>query len=95
MKTAPPVISGQQLGIYAKAPHINAAKLFAEWMITPEGQAVVDSVGREVSRKGTKSKISVEAGWGSNVKPIPVTDKAFFEDPRKWLDTYVKPIWEN
>ena len=29
------------------------------------------------------------------LKPIPVNDKLFLEDPKKWLDTYVKPIWEG
>ena len=38
VKSAAPIISAQQLGIYGKAPHINGAKLFAEWMVTPEGQ---------------------------------------------------------
>jgi iron(III) transport system substrate-binding protein len=94
-KSVPPVISAQQLGIYGKAPHPNAAKLFAEWMITPEGQNAVAAVGRETSRKGVKSKASVESAWGENVKPIPITNKAFFEDPRKWLNTNVKPIWEG
>src|ERR1041384_123246 len=83
VKGAPPVISAQQLGIYGKAPHINAAKLFAEWMITPEGQLAVSAVGREVSRKGVKSKASIESAWGPNVKPIPIINKAFYEDQRK------------
>src|SRR6266404_8764710 len=95
VKSAPPVISAQQLGIYGKAPHLDSAKLFAEWMITPEGQLAVSAVGREVSRKGIKSKASIEYAWGSNVKPIPSVNKTYSEDPRKWLDTYVKPVWEN
>jgi iron(III) transport system substrate-binding protein len=95
VKSAAPVISAQQLGIYGKAPHINAAKLFAEWMITPEGQLAVAAVGREVSRKGIKSKASIEYAWGGNVKPIPIINKAFSENPRKWLDENVKPVWEN
>src|SRR5882672_3809024 len=95
VKSAAPVISAQQLGIYGKAPHINGAKLFAEWMIAPEGQLAVSAVGREVSRKGIKSKASIEYAWGSNVKPIPSVNKTYSEDPRKWLDTYVKPVWEN
>ena len=95
VKNAAPVISAQQLGIYGKAPHINAAKLFAEWMITPEGQLAVAAVGREVSRKGIKSKASVEYAWGGAVKPIPIVNKAFSENPRKWLDENVKPVWEN
>jgi iron(III) transport system substrate-binding protein len=95
VKGAAPVISAQQLGIYGKAPHINGAKLFAEWMIAPEGQLAVAAVGRETSRKGIKSKASIEYAWGSNVKPIPIVNKAFSEDPRKWLDANVKPVWEN
>ena len=95
VKSAAPVISAQQLGIYGKAPHLNGAKLFAEWMIAPEGQTAVAAVGREVSRKGMKSKASIESAWGSNVKPIPLINQAFSEDPRKWLDINVKPVWEN
>jgi len=95
VRSAPPVISAQQLGIYAKAPHINGAKLFAEWLITPDGQLAVAAVGREVSRKGVKSKASIDATWGAGAKPIPIINRAFYEDPRKWLDTYVKPAWEG
>ena len=95
IKSAPPVISAQQLGIYGKAPHLSGAKLFAEWMITPEGQAAVAAVGRETSRKGIKSKASVEYAWGDKVKPIPIVNRSFSEDPRKWLDANVKPVWEN
>jgi ABC-type Fe3+ transport system substrate-binding protein len=89
------VISAQQLGIYAKAPHLNGAKLFAEWMITPEGQAAVAAAGRETSRKGVKSKASVEYACGDKVKPIPIVNKFYSEDPRKWLNANVEPVWEN
>jgi ABC-type Fe3+ transport system substrate-binding protein len=95
VKSAAPVISAQQLGIYGKAPHINGAKLFAEWMITPEGQLAVAAVGRETSRKGVKSKASIEYAWGKNAKAIPLVNKSYSEDPRKWLDANVKPVWEN
>jgi ABC-type Fe3+ transport system substrate-binding protein len=95
VRSAAPVISAQQLGIYGKAPHINGAKLFAEWMIAPEGQLAVAAVGREVSRKGVKSKASIESAWGGNVKPIPIINRTYSEDPRKWLDANVKPVWEN
>jgi hypothetical protein len=55
----------------------------------------VSAVGREVSRKGVKSKASIEYAWGANVKPIPSVNKTYSEDPRKWLDANVKPVWEN
>lgn len=92
---APPVVSPQQAAIYAKAPHPMAAKLFAEWLTSPEGQAAIDAIGRASSRKGFKSKTSIENGWGPNVKPVVVANKAYIEDARKWLDTAVKPVWEN
>jgi iron(III) transport system substrate-binding protein len=92
---AGPVVSPQQAAIYVKAPHPMAAKLFAEWLISPEGQAAIDAVGRPSARKGIKSKTSIENGWGPNIKPIVVSNKSYIEDARKWLDTAVKPVWEN
>ena len=92
---AGPVVSPQQAAIYVKAPHPTAAKLFAEWLISPEGQSAIDAVGRASARKGFKSKTSMENGWGPNVKPIVVSNKSYIEDARKWLDTAVKPVWEN
>jgi len=92
-KAVPPVVFPRQAGIYVKAPNPNAAKLFAEWLISEEGQKAIDSIGRETSRNDFKSHTSIEAAYGKGMKPIPVTDQPFLEDPKKWLDTYVKPIW--
>jgi len=95
IKTVPPVVFPRQAAIYVKAPNPNAAKLFAEWSISTQGQQVIDSVGRETSRRDFKSKTSIESAYPKGTKAIPVTDKLFLEDPKKWLDTYVKPIWEG
>ncbi|MGH7824375.1 MAG: extracellular solute-binding protein [Candidatus Binatia bacterium] len=95
VKGAFPVISPQQAKIYAKALHPNCGKLFAEWLITPEGQSALDTVGRSSARKGFKAKTSIANAWGSGAKPVPITNKSFFDDPRKWLDANVKPVWEN
>jgi iron(III) transport system substrate-binding protein len=92
---AAPVVSPQQAAIYAKAPHPAAGKLFAEWLVSPEGQAAINAVGRASARKGFKAKTSIENGWGPKVKPIVVSNKDYIEDARKWLDTAVKPVWEN
>ena len=95
VKTVPPVVFPRQAGIYIKAPNPNAAKLFAEWMISDEGQKTTDSIGRETSRNDFKSKTSIESAYGKAIKPLPVTDKLFLEDPKTWLDKNVKPIWEG
>ncbi|MGH7794340.1 MAG: ABC transporter substrate-binding protein [Candidatus Binatia bacterium] len=95
VKTNPPVLFPRHAGIYAKSPNPNAAKLFAEWLISEEGQKALDSVGRESSRIDFKSKTSIESAFGKGAKTLPVTDKLFLEDPKKWLDINVKPIWEG
>ncbi|HEX9443727.1 MAG TPA: extracellular solute-binding protein [Candidatus Binatia bacterium] len=94
VKTAPPIVFPRYGAIYAKAAHPNAAKLLTEWLITTEGQAALDKVGREASRKGFESKTSIEHAYPKGTKPIPVNDKGFMEDPKKWLDANVKPLWE-
>ena len=76
VKTVPPVLFPRQAGIYVKAPNPNAAKLFAEWLISEEGQKTIDSIGRESSRNDFKSKTSIEGAFGKGTKPLPVTDKA-------------------
>jgi iron(III) transport system substrate-binding protein len=93
VKTAPPIIHPRYAAIYAKAPHPHAAKLFAEWLISREGQAALDSVGREPARKGIQTKTSIEANFPATVRPLTVADKHYLEDPKKWLDTHVKPLW--
>ena len=95
VKTVPPVVFPRQAGIYAKAPNPNTAKLFAEWLISDEGQKTIDSVGRESSRNDFKSHTSIEAAYGKAMKPLPVTDQQFLSDPNSWLNKFVKPVWEG
>src|SRR5262245_22495910 len=95
VKTVPPVVFPRQAGIYIKAPNPNAAKLFAEWLISEEGQKTIDSIGRETARNDFKSKTSIESAYGKAMKPLPVTDQQFLEDPKSWLDKNVKPTWEG
>lgn len=94
VKTAPPIVFPRYGAIYAKAAHPNAGKLLSEWLISTEGQQALDKVGRESSRKGFESKTSIEHAYSKTTKPIPVNDKGFMEDPKKWLDANVKPLWE-
>src|SRR5258707_5994408 len=79
---APPVVSPQQAAIYVKAPHPTAAKLFAEWMISPGGQAAIDAVCRASARKGFKANTSIDNAWCANVKPILVANQRYIDDVR-------------
>jgi len=47
----------QPLGIGAKAQHPNAAKLFADFMLSEEGQKVIASFGRVPTRRGVTTDI--------------------------------------
>jgi iron(III) transport system substrate-binding protein len=95
VKSIPPVVFPRQAGIYGKSPNPNAARLFAEWLISDEGQKAIDAIGRESARNDFKSKTSIDTAFPKGIKPLPVTDKLFLEDPKKWLDVNVKPIWEG
>ncbi len=94
VRAVPPVVFPVYLLLYAKAPHPNAAKLFIEWILSPAGQAVFASTGRTPNLKGLEVASSLEKAWSPEVRPIAALDPEFVKDPKRWLDTYVKPIWE-
>ena len=83
VKTVPPVVFPRQAGIYAKAPNPNAAKLFAEWLISDEGQKTIDSVGRESSRNDFKSKTSIESAFGKGTKTAAGDGSSCFSKIRR------------
>ncbi|MGH7833284.1 MAG: ABC transporter substrate-binding protein [Candidatus Binatia bacterium] len=91
--SAPPIVFPRQAGLYIKSPHPNAGKLFAEWLITPDGQSVIDSLGRETARKGAPSKTSIDRAFPKGTQALSPKDKLYLEDPKKWLDTNVQPVW--
>ena len=47
--------SPSQVGISAKAPHPAAARLFVDFLLSSEGQAVIRSRGRVPARSATDS----------------------------------------
>jgi ABC-type Fe3+ transport system substrate-binding protein len=95
IKTAPPIVAPRFAAIYGKAPHPNSAALFAEWLISPEGQSTLESIGRETVRKGFPSKMSVEAVFPKGMEIIAANNRDYLADPKAWLDNYVKPIWQG
>ncbi len=55
VKSEPVYASLQAIAVTAKAPHPNAARLFADWVLSAEGQAEVASMGRIPIRPGVKA----------------------------------------
>ena len=51
----------QPIGVAAKAPHPNAAKLFVDFMLSEEGQRIIASFGRVPTRRAVPT---TRAGFG-------------------------------
>ncbi|HVO94872.1 MAG TPA: extracellular solute-binding protein [Terriglobales bacterium] len=47
----------QPIGVGAKAPHPNAAKLFIDFILTEEGQRIIASFGRVPTRRGVPTTV--------------------------------------
>jgi len=94
VRAVPPVVFPDYMVLYAKAPHPNSAKLFIEWVLSPAGQAAYTSTGRTPNLKGLEVASSLEKAWSPKVKPNATLDPEFVKDQKKWIDTFVKPIWE-
>ncbi len=68
----------QALGLAANAPHPNAALLFADFVLSPEGQRLFDSMGRFPSSRKVKSAI----GDFPFLMLDPIT---LIDEDEKWL----------
>ncbi len=78
-KPVEPVIGRPQaLGLAANAPHPNAALLFADFLLSPEGQQLLSSMGRFPSSQKVKSNI----GAFPYLMLDPVT---LIDEDEKWL----------
>jgi iron(III) transport system substrate-binding protein len=78
-KPVEPVIGRPQaIGLAANAPHPNAALLFADFVLSPEGQRLFDSMGRFPSSRKVKS--------GLIDFPYLMLDPiALIDEDEKWL----------
>lgn len=68
----------QAIGLAANAPHPNAALLFADFLLSPEGQRLFDSMGRFPSSRKVKSAI----GDFPFLMLDPIT---LIDEDEKWL----------
>ncbi|HYT57632.1 MAG TPA: extracellular solute-binding protein [Verrucomicrobiae bacterium] len=63
----PVTVSLHPMGVAAKAPHPNAAKLFIDFVLSKEGQQLVLAIGRTPSRPGIDTKMQAK-----NLKLFPI-----------------------
>jgi iron(III) transport system substrate-binding protein len=63
----PITVSLHPIGVAAKAPHANSAKLFIDFVLSKEGQQLVLAIGRTPSRPGIDTKMQAK-----NLKLFPV-----------------------
>jgi iron(III) transport system substrate-binding protein len=80
---------GQNIGIYKKAAHPNAAKLFMEWLFSADGQAVMADtdyvpVHMDVGPKPQYAEMDARLGL------LTVTDPVWFEENKARLEATVK-----
>lgn len=90
----PIMVSSRACAIYSLAPHPNAAKLFAEWMVTVEPQHITAELKRTPNRKGIMSPVSIEALFPESTAPVLQEPPEFLADPSAFIETYIRPIWE-
>ena len=70
---------GHHVGIQAKAPHPNAARLFEDFFISPEGMKILASQGEFVTAKGLYPPIK----GAESIKAIPM-DELDRKEYKKW-----------
>jgi len=90
VKTAPPILVPRFAAIYKNAPHPNAARLFAEWLISTEGQEVFASLMRAPSVRDFPSPIALENMFPKDATKLLVK---FPDDPSAYIEKEIKPIW--
>ncbi len=73
----PVVVRPQGLAVSRNAPNPNAALLFADYLLSPEGQQFYESVGRFPSSRGVR-------GAGDPSKVVMVDSQAAADEAEKW-----------
>ena len=63
----PITVSLHPIGVAAKSPHANSAKLFIDFVLSKEGQQLVLAIGRTPSRPGIDTKMQAK-----NLKLFPI-----------------------
>ena len=83
----PVVARPQGIGVARNAPHPNAAALFAEFVLSPEGQQLFESMGRVPA--STKIKSEFNNFPFVVIDPVTVLDEATKWD-KQWNELFVR-----
>jgi iron(III) transport system substrate-binding protein len=83
----PVVARPQGIGVARNAPHPNAAALFAEFVLSPEGQQLFESMGRVPA--STKIKSEFNDFPFVVIDPVTVLDEATKWD-KQWNELFVR-----
>jgi ABC-type Fe3+ transport system substrate-binding protein len=79
IRTKPAMVTGPFLSILAKAPHPNAARLFVEWLFSPQGMQVWEEttgMGAAYPGMGTKQAKLLE---GNGIPLIAETEEVVLQ----------------
>jgi iron(III) transport system substrate-binding protein len=83
----PVVVRPQAIGVAKNAPHPYAALLFADFMLSPEGQELLESMGR--SPVSTKVKSQYSSSRYAVIDPLRMPDEVEKWE-KLWMDLFAK-----
>ena len=81
----PMAVSG--IGINKNAQHPNMARLFVQWMASPEGQKALGATGRPPALLTVESPAALSNALPAGIGPMPLNTD-FLLDSNKWLNIF-------
>jgi iron(III) transport system substrate-binding protein len=79
----PVVARPQGIGVAKHAPHPNAARLFSEYVLSPEGQKLFESMGRVPANTSVKSSLN-------NFPFVVIDPVTVLDESEKW-----EKVWND
>ena len=84
---AAPVAASQMIGINNHATNPNFARLFVEWVLSPEGMRAIAETGRPPALLTLEHPLSLGSLMPANIRLLP-TNLDFFTNGQAWADRY-------
>ncbi len=80
------------MGMYIYSAHVNAAKLFMEWELTPTAQLIISSAGYTPNKIGVETSSSISSVFGAGTV-VMTPDPVYLRDPVPWVDSVLVPVF--